>query len=157
MAALALPGCLRALPGCREQGLVSTCAVWAAHCSGFSGCGAQARGARASAVVCRLNSCGTQAQLLLSMWDLPGEGAKPVSPALAGALPTTRPPGKSLTLFLSCAFEEGGSSGSSDGKDSACNAGDPGLIPGWGISPGRGHGNPLLYSCLKNSMHRGAW
>ena len=44
-----------------------------------------------------------------------------------------------------------------DGKESACNAGDLGLIPGSGISPGGGHGNPLQYSCLENSMGRGAW
>ena len=35
--------------------------------------------------------------------------------------------------------------------------GDPGLIPGWGRSPGEGNGNPLQYSCLENSMDRGAW
>ena len=40
---------------------------------------------------------------------------------------------------------------------SACNAGDPGCIPGSGRSPGEGNGNPLQYSCLKNSMDRGAW
>ena len=34
---------------------------------------------------------------------------------------------------------------------------DPGLIPGWGKSPGEGKGNPLQYSCLENSMDRGAW
>ena len=45
----------------------------------------------------------------------------------------------------------------SDGKDSACNAGDPGLIPGLGRSPGEGNGNPLQYSCLENPMERGAW
>ena len=43
------------------------------------------------------------------------------------------------------------------GKSSACNAGDPGLIPGLGRSPGGGHGNPLQYSCLENPMDRGAW
>ena len=45
----------------------------------------------------------------------------------------------------------------SDGKESACNVGEPGLIPGSGRSPGEGHGNPLQYSCLKNVMDRGAW
>ena len=40
--------------------------------------------------------------------------------------------------------------GGSDGKESTCNAGDLGLIPGLGRSPG-GHGNPLQYSCLENS------
>ena len=37
------------------------------------------------------------------------------------------------------------------------NAGDVGSIPGWGRSPGGGHGNPLQYSCLENPMDRGAW
>ena len=40
---------------------------------------------------------------------------------------------------------------------SACNAGDPGSIPGSGGSPGEGNGNPLQHSCLENSMDRGAW
>ena len=47
--------------------------------------------------------------------------------------------------------------GSSDGKESACNSGDPGSIPGWGRSPGEGNGNPLQYSNLENSMDRGTW
>ena len=42
-------------------------------------------------------------------------------------------------------------------KKSACNAGDPSLIPGSGRSPGGGYGNPLQYSCLENPMDRGAW
>ena len=47
--------------------------------------------------------------------------------------------------------------GGSDGKTSACNVEDPGLIPGSGRSLGEGNGNPLQYSCLENSMDRGAW
>ena len=47
--------------------------------------------------------------------------------------------------------------GGSDGKGSACKAGDPGLIPGFGRFPGEGNGNPLQYSCLGNPMDRGAW
>ena len=43
------------------------------------------------------------------------------------------------------------------GKESARNAGDVGLITGLEKSPGRGHGNPLQYSCLENSTDRGAW
>ena len=43
------------------------------------------------------------------------------------------------------------------GKESTCNAGDPGLTPGSGKPPGEGHGNPLQYSCLENPMDRGAW
>ena len=45
----------------------------------------------------------------------------------------------------------------SDSKEYACGVGDLGLIPGSGRSPGGGHGNPLQYSCLENSMGRGAW
>ena len=47
--------------------------------------------------------------------------------------------------------------GGSDGKESISNVGDMGLIPGFGRSPGGGHGNPLQYSCLENPMDRGAW
>ena len=47
--------------------------------------------------------------------------------------------------------------GGSDGKESACSAGDLGLIPGLGRSPGEGNGYPLQYSGLQNSMDRGAW
>ena len=46
---------------------------------------------------------------------------------------------------------------SSVGKESACNAGDLGSIPGSVRSPGEGNGNPPQYSCLENSMDRGAW
>ena len=46
---------------------------------------------------------------------------------------------------------------SSDGEESACNAGDLGSIPGLGRSPGDGNGNSLQYSCLENPMDRGAW
>ena len=42
-------------------------------------------------------------------------------------------------------------------KKSACNAGDPGSIPGLGRFPGDGHGHPLQYPCLENPMDRGAW
>ena len=45
--------------------------------------------------------------------------------------------------------------GGSNGKESACNVGDVGLIPGSGRSPGEGNGNPLQYSCLGNPMDRG--
>ena len=47
--------------------------------------------------------------------------------------------------------------GGSDGKASAYNTGDPGLIPGWGRSSGEGNGNSLQYSCLENPMDGGAW
>ena len=45
----------------------------------------------------------------------------------------------------------------SDSKESACNAGAPGLVPGVGRSPGEGNGYPFGYSCLENSMDRGGW
>ena len=45
----------------------------------------------------------------------------------------------------------------SEGKLSACNAGDPGLLPGSGRSPGEGNGYSLQYSCLVNLIDRGAW
>ena len=47
--------------------------------------------------------------------------------------------------------------GGSDGKEPACNAGDPSSVPGLGRSPGEGNGNSLQYSCLDNSMDKGAW
>ena len=47
--------------------------------------------------------------------------------------------------------------GGSDGKESACNVGDPGLIPGLERSPGEENGYPHQYSCQENSMDRGAW
>ena len=49
------------------------------------------------------------------------------------------------------------SSGGSEGKASAYNVGDQGLIPGLGRSPGEGNGNPLQYSCLENPMDGEAW
>ena len=57
---------------------------------------------------------------------------------------------------LCCGFQLG-FPGGSDGKVSARNVGDLGLIPGLGRSPGEGNGNPLQYSCLENSMDRGPW
>ena len=47
--------------------------------------------------------------------------------------------------------------GDSVGKESTCNSGDLGSIPGSGRSPGEGNDNPLQYSCLENSMDKGAW
>ena len=47
--------------------------------------------------------------------------------------------------------------GGSDSKESAYNAGGLGSIPGSGKPPGEGNGNPIQYSCLENSMDRGAW
>ena len=61
------------------------------------------------------------------------------------------------TEHLYCFHTLKGFPGGSDDKESACNAGDLGLIPGSGRSPGEGNGNPLQYSCLENPMDRGAW
>ena len=47
--------------------------------------------------------------------------------------------------------------GGSDGKESTCNAEDPGSIPELERSPGEGNGYPLQYSCLEDTMDRGAW
>ena len=55
---------------------------------------------------------------------------------------------------LKKSFLDVGFLGNSESKESACNAGDPGSIPELGRSPGDGNGNPLQYSCLKNSMDR---
>ena len=54
-------------------------------------------------------------------------------------------------------YETEGFPGGSAGKESAFNAGDPGLIPGSVRSPGEGNGYPLQYSCLEDSMDRGGW
>ena len=54
-------------------------------------------------------------------------------------------------------IEYGGFPGGSDDIESTCSAGDLGLIPGLGRSPGEGNDNPLWYSCLENPMDRGAW
>ena len=48
----------------------------------------------------RLSNCGSRAQLLRSMWDLPRPGLEPVSPALAGRFSTTAPPGKPRTFYI---------------------------------------------------------
>ena len=72
--------------------------AWASHCGGLSRCRAWALVVRASVVVALgLSSCGSRAQLLRGMWDLPRPGLEPVFPALAGGFPTTAPPGKSRT------------------------------------------------------------
>ena len=61
-----------------------------------------------------------------------------------------------VTFFFTFTFLFG-FPGGSDGKASACNAGDPGSIPGSGRSSGEGNGNPLQYSCLENPMDGEAW
>ena len=62
-----------------------------------------------------------------------------------------------LSFSFSSLFISIGHPRSSDGKESACNAGHLGLIPGSGRSPGEGNGNPLQYSGLENPVDRGTW
>ena len=62
----------------------------------------------------------------------------------------------SLVFFYDPTYVGNLISDGSEGKVSVCNAGDPGLIPGLGRSPGEGNGNPLQYSCLENPMGGGA-
>ena len=64
---------------------------------GLSSCGSQA-------LECRLSSCGARAQVLCGMWDPPGPGITPVSPALAGGFLTIAPPGKSIIFLLILIF-----------------------------------------------------
>ena len=59
--------------------------------------------------------------------------------------------------FTHCLYYSTGFLGGSHGTESACNAGDPGLIPELGRSLGEGNGNPLQCSCLGNPIDRGAW
>ena len=61
-----------------------------------------------------------------------------------------------FTLFIPFFSMDLGFPGDSDGKESACHAGDSGSIPELGRSPGEGNGNPFQYSCLENPMDRGA-
>ena len=59
--------------------------------------------------------------------------------------------------FSTSSSHDWGLPGGSDGKESACHAGDLGLVPGSERSPGEGFGNPLQYSCLENPLDRGDW
>ena len=121
---LGLRCCARAVSSCGEWGLLFV-VVRGLLIAVASRCGARALGAWASVVVAhglsscglwalehRLSSCGTRAQLLRGMWDLPGPGLEPVSPALAGGFLTTEPPGKPLPGFLrqclSAIFQDSG-------------------------------------------------
>ena len=65
--------------------------------------------------------------------------------------------GKRTSQSLVTSTHGTGFTGGSDGKESACSAGDQVLILGLGRSPGGGHSNPLQYSYLENLMDRGAW
>ena len=86
---------------------------------------------------------------------VPQPGIEPTPPALeVQSLNRTGPAGESLSsqFALTLVFFLGGS----EGKESACKAGDLGSIPGSERAPGEGNGNPLQYSCLENPMDREA-
>ena len=72
---------------------------------------------------------------------------------LAWTIPWSEEPGRLQSIYTDFIDLPG----SSDGKASADNAGDPGSIHGSGRSSGEGNGNPLRYSCLENPMDGGAW
>ena len=97
---------------CGKQGLCYSCSVRVSHSSGFSCCGVWALGplgfssCGSWALEHRLDSCDTQTKLFCGMWDLPGSGIEPVSPALAGGFFTTKPPGKPLAIFLNYFLQE---------------------------------------------------
>ena len=61
------------------------------------------------------------------------------------------------TDIFTCVYVHSRAPCGSDGKESACNAGDLSSIPRLGRSLGERNGNPLQYSCMENSMDRGAW
>ena len=91
--------CVQAFSSCGEWGATICCGAHASHCGGFS---LQSTGSRHAgfsscgswALELRLGGCGPWASLLRGMWDLPGPGLEPMSPALAGRFLTTAPPGK---------------------------------------------------------------
>ena len=100
--------CRLSLVAVSGVGATLHCGVRASCYGGFSCCGVQSLGTQSSVVAghrlsscgswalhLRLSSCGSQAELLCGMWNLPGPVIQPVSPALAGGLPSTEPPGKS--------------------------------------------------------------
>ena len=100
MAVLGLRFCARAFSSCGEQGplFIAVRGPLTVAASPVTEHRLQTR---------RLSSCGSRAQLLRGMWDPPGPGHKPVSPALAGGLPTTAPPGKpedQYCLKMSCFY-----------------------------------------------------
>ena len=98
LAALGLRFCARAFSSCGERGplFITVRGPLTVAASLVAGHSLQTR---------RLSSCGSRALLLCGMWDLPRPGLEPVSPALAGSLSTTAPPGKPhFVLFFICMF-----------------------------------------------------
>ena len=90
---LGLRFCARTFSSCGERGplFIAVRGPLTVAASLVAGHGLQTR---------RLSSCGSRAQLLRGMWDLPRPGLEPVSPALAGGVSTTVPPGKPLSFFF---------------------------------------------------------
>ena len=83
-------------------------------------------------------------------------GSLPLAPKCPKMTPISSLWAKSICLRDEISVSWGSPS-NSDSKESTCNAGDLGLIPGLGRSAEEGHSNPLQYSCLENPMDRGAW
>ena len=94
-------------------------------------------------------------------WEDPPEGCKANhSSILAWRIPMDRAAWRATVQGIQRVGQDWATkhstADSSDGKESACNAGDLGSIPRSGRSPGEENGNPLQYSCLENSMDRGS-
>ena len=89
-------------------------------------------------------------------WPLWGEFQLPF-PLILGSLGLKVLDARRRIIFIRRHNKNPGFPGGSEGKVSACNVEDLGLIPGLGRSPGEGNGNPLQYSCLENYRDGGAW
>ena len=94
---------------------------------------------------------------LLDQHVSPGAEPLPGWDAWAPGLLSPFPPTAWTGRFCHCPWPFMSFPGDLDNEESACNAGDPGSIPGWERSPGEGNGYPLQYSCLENPTDRGAW
>ena len=89
---------------------------------------------------------GNLVGIALNLWGLPGDAVVKNPSANAGDAWVRKIPWIRRTF-----------PGGSDGKESVCNAGYPGLIPESGRPPGEENGNPLQYSCLRSPMDRETW
>ena len=111
------------------------------------------------------NAGGTgDAGLISGLGRSPGEGNATHPSILAWKIPWTEEAGRLQSMGSQRVRHNRATStiysltvGNSNGKESAHNLGDLGLIPGSRRSPGGGHGNPLQYSCQENTTDRGAW
>ena len=97
--------------------------------------------------VLEFRSCGSQSLLMGTVDGVSWQVSR------AAQTPNQPPACVKLNLFTTL----GGFPGGSDGRESTCNAEDPGLIPGSRRFPGEGNGNPLQYSSLENCMDGGTW